>query len=1004
MLDTVETQSVSPVFVGRDGELAELAAGLARARDGQPQAFVIGGEAGIGKTRLLEEFLATARASGAVAAVGACVELGADGLPFAPFAAILRALHRQLGPEVAEAAAGHEGMLARLHPEFGEAGPAAGEEPDRARLFELTTRLLERLAAERALVIAIEDLHWADRSTRELLGYLFRSLQRTRLAVLATYRSDDIHRRHPLRPFLAELDRLRTVRRIELARLSREEVSAQIAGITGAAPEPELLRSVFRRSEGNPFFVEELTASGSGTGGLSATLRDLLLVRVEALDEPAQEVLRIIAEGGTEVEHGLLAEVARCEEAVLLTALRTAFGANLLVPTPDGDGYRFRHALMREAIADDLLPGERVRLNRRFAEALERQPQLVPEDQRAARIASHWYLAGDRAKALPAVLEAAERARGRYAYAEQLRLLERALELWEGVPPPDRAGLRPVAPIWAYPSGEDGGRPLDHTDLLAEATMAAILSDQPDRVLSISRRALKELDEAAEPLRTAWFVMQRSRTALMLGRGDGIAELDRAQELVRGVPPSPVHAQVLAQLAAARSVARPEPDTFEVAERAVGLARLVGAESTELYARITLGCLTADAGQVSEGLSEVQAVLDRVLERGDIGLLGRCLINFAVTLMGVGQLERAREVTERGMRLADRYGLEDAKGWLLSNHAWNMLDLGRWGVAESAAAAARRAARDWRPQVSAMALAAQLAVLRGELDAGRRGLDAVRALIPTSLHRHFHAVVLGRIEIGLAAAEGRIDRAREEFAAIDAGEHAPFMSPLVWELLVSAARAEAETRGLPSAEPDRLAALERIRDAMRPLPRSTPSGAAFELLVHAELARAEGRDTPADWEAAAGALDSLGLRYHLAWARLCWAEALLARGTAAGGRERAAALIRPAHAVARELGAAPLCERIERLAARTRIDLAAPEPEMGSAPAPAADPFGLTRRERDVLALVAAGRSNRQIAEELFISPKTASVHVSNILAKLEVSGRGEAAALAHRLRLVPAS
>ncbi|MGP4112082.1 helix-turn-helix transcriptional regulator [Streptomyces sp. 4N509B] len=997
MLVDVESSNVSPVFVGRGGELAVLADGLARAREGEPQVFVVGGDAGIGKTRLLEEFLATARAAGAVTAVGGCVELGADGLPFAPLAAVLRSLHRQLGPELAEAAAGQEGVLARIHPELGRVAPVADAQLERVQLFELTARLLERLAAERLLVVAVEDLHWSDRSTRELLGYLFRSFQPSRLLVLVTYRSDDIHRRHPLRPFLAELDRVRTVRRIELARLTREEVAAQIAGITGTAPPPGTARSVFERSQGIPFFVEELTTSGQPTAGLSAPLRELLLVRVEALDEDAQDVVRTVAEGGSSVEHGLLAAVAGRPERELLALLRAAVDANVLVATSEGDGYRFRHALMRDAVVDDLLPGERTHLHRRFAEALERHPHLVPAEQHAARLASHWFQAGDHARALPAVLTAAVSARRRYAYAEQLTLLERAMTLWESVPPEVRDGLRPVDRLTAYPVRED--QPLDEVDLLAEATLAGVLSEQMGRALAASRRALRTLDEAAEPLRAAWFLTYRARIGDLVGQVDGQAELERAAELLRGLPPSAVHAQVQAQAAALRTMtsAALSPGTFEAAERAVSLARLVGTKSTELYARMTLSCLRTDAGDIEGGLTEMAAVLDEVVARHETGQLGRTLVNFAATLAEVGDLERGLEITARGMDLADRYDLADTRGWLGTNKAYMLLNLGRWDEAAATLTAARQQARSVNPRVWTTLMAGRLALLRGDLDGVRTALangqdarlDSDRGL----------ALELARLEIALASEEGDLDRAREAFhRAVDAPIPA-FVSSLRWELLFTAAGAEADGRGLPGAEPGRPAALREIRHALQSAPRNVPLRRAFGHLVDAELISADGGDSAARWAEAVSALEPLELPYHLAWARYRWAEALLTTEGAAG-REPASEPLRRAHAVAAALGAAPLRERIERLAVRAGLDLA--EGRTASAPPPA-DPFGLTRREREVLALVAAGRSNRQIAQELFISPKTASVHVSNILAKLAVSGRGEAAALAHRLRLVPA-
>ncbi|MER6985149.1 AAA family ATPase, partial [Streptomyces carpinensis] len=346
----------------------KLSDALARASGGEPLALLIGGDAGVTKTRQIEEFAAAAGRRGAVVAVGGCVEIGADGLPFAPFSTALRALRRELPEELAAAAAGQEEELARLLPELCEQpvtrGTGRHDEDGMARLFELTARLLEQVAADRTVVLALEDLHWADASTRHLLAYLFRTLRTGRLVVLASYRSDDIHRRHPLRPLLAELDRLRTVRRIELARFTREEVGRQIAGILAAEPAPAQVDEIFERSDGNAFFVEELACcANEGCVSLSDSLRDVLLVRVEALPESAQRVVRIAAEGGSTVEYRLLAAVARLTEDDLIEALRAAVNVNILVAARTGDGYRFRHSLVREAVSDDLLPGERSRLN-----------------------------------------------------------------------------------------------------------------------------------------------------------------------------------------------------------------------------------------------------------------------------------------------------------------------------------------------------------------------------------------------------------------------------------------------------------------------------------------------------------------------------------------------------------------------------------------------------------------------------------------------------------------
>jgi hypothetical protein len=492
ILGTVERISVSPLFIGRSAELSALNLALKRAGNGQPQAVLIGGEAGVGKTRLLEEFQYTVGTGGAVVAVGGCLEVGAEGLPYAPFATILRRLQRELGAaEMEQAAEGHESSLARLLPDFGEAAPESHDEFARARLFEHAARLFERLSTNRVLVLAVEDLHWSDRSTRELLAYLVRTLHRARVVIIGTYRSDDLHRRHPVRPYLAELERLRTVQRLELPRLAQREVARQLAGIMRpSVPDRELVGRIYERSEGNPFFVEELAVCyQQGARGLTDSLRDLLLVRVEALPEETQAVLRVLAEGGSTVEHGLLSVVLGLSEDELIDNLRIAVGANIIQPSGDCDGYRFRHALVREAVSDDLMPGERSRINRRYATALAADHGLVCRDQATARLADYWFHAHDAARALPAALDAGQEARRRNAFAEQLGMLDRAIGLWDDVPEEVLRSVRPYD--WAeetYPpcscdpgACDEDCRRLRLSDVLAEATVAARLSGGRDQ-------------------------------------------------------------------------------------------------------------------------------------------------------------------------------------------------------------------------------------------------------------------------------------------------------------------------------------------------------------------------------------------------------------------------------------------------------------------------------------------------------------------------------------------
>ncbi|MGW4198689.1 helix-turn-helix transcriptional regulator [Streptomyces sp. NPDC005004] len=1010
MLGHVETRSVSPVFVGRADELDTLRDALARAAQGEPQALLLGGEAGVGKTRLTEEFGALAAARGAVVARGGCVEIGADGLPFAPFSGALRTLRAALPDPFADAANGQEAELARLLPELGES--AAAHRPDErgtARLFELTARLLERVSAERTVVLVLEDLHWADTATRHLLAYLFRTLRTGRVLLLATYRSDDIHRRHPMRPLLAELDRLRTVRRLELARLTREEVGRQIAGILAAEPDPRQVDAIFERSDGNAFFVEELAVAGcEGCGtGLTDSLRDLLLVRVEALPESAQRVVRIVAEGGSTVEHRLIAAVARLAEDDLIEALRAAVGAHILIPDPDGDGYRFRHSLVREAVADDLLPGERSRLNRRYAEALEADPGLVPADARLLRLAGYWYHAHDPAKALPAVLDAAVVARRRHAYTEQLRLLERATALWDTAPDEIRAALRPldcvdVYPAPALPPGEPGrpAAPLRYVDLLAEAVVAGNFGGERERALKICKRALRLLEDEPDPLRAAWFWVQRSRLVQALARGDGRRELATAQDLVRGLPPSEMHAEVLTLVAGWSMLHDPGPDAFAAAKRAVEYARMVGAREIELHARLTLGSLMIDAGGIEAGLAELRQVSADALAEGVTEVARRAYINLPAVLLNLGRQREAEPLLREGLEFARRSGPRDPQAWMWGNLADTLYALGHWTEAAEAAGRALRTGTSARPQGGGALSLARFALSRGDSAAASRHLAVARERYGTQDPMPQQWLPVARVALGVAAAEGRFEDARAELRTalergVPTGAHRD-----AWPLLRAAATTEADLRTLPAAEPGRAAHLALLRETVRTMPTGIPLWRAYEEWTRAELLRAEDRATAAVWSPVAGAFECLDRPYDLARVRYRLAEALLAEG-GEDERDRAVELLRLCAAVAGHLGARPLAEAVARLVRRARLTLAR-VPKQALAVADPAAALGLTERERDVLRLVSAGRTNRQIAEELFISPKTASVHVSNILAKLGVSSRGEAAALAHRLELFP--
>jgi hypothetical protein len=398
---------VSRVLVGREAEVSALRDAFEAAARGVPQLVLVGGEAGGGKSRLVAEFTSQVRDRALVLA-GGCVDLGVAGLPYAPFTAALRELVRERGAgEVIGLLPGRDaGELAGLLPELGS--PPAGGDPEmaRGRLFGLLLGLLERLAEKQPLVLVMEDVHWADRSTGELGAFLTRNLRRAAVLQVVTFRSDELDRAGMLRRLLAELGRGDGVTRLELARLSRGQVATLLEGILGRPPHPAVTSAAFERGGGNPLFTEVLVnPDGTITPGVPGPARDLLLGAVSELPADCQRVLRTGAVGGARIEHRLLARVTGQEGMALDDALRPAVAAGVLV-AGEAD-YAFRHALFREAVLWDLLPGERVQAHRAFAEALEVAAAPGPDHLAPVELALHWHGAGEGERALRAAWAAA---------------------------------------------------------------------------------------------------------------------------------------------------------------------------------------------------------------------------------------------------------------------------------------------------------------------------------------------------------------------------------------------------------------------------------------------------------------------------------------------------------------------------------------------------------------------------------------------------------------------
>jgi DNA-binding CsgD family transcriptional regulator/tetratricopeptide (TPR) repeat protein len=981
-------------FVGRTTELARLRELLARATDGQPLVALIGGEAGVGKTRLAEQLAATATQQGVRVLHGSCAPLGEEGLPFAPVVQALRGLAHELDPAELKAVAGPARQeLGRLVPDLAWGGePAASATvaggAGQGWLFERLLGVVERLAARAPLLWVVEDLHWADRSTRDLVAFLATSLRSGRVMVVLTFRSDELHRRHPLRGLLGGLARNRRTRRLELPRFTRAELAEQLAGLLGADPPARLVEDVYARSGGNPFFAEELLLAGGDPGVLPPSLQEVLLTRVVQLGHRTQQLLRVAAAAGPGVTQPLLAAVAGMSDQQLLDGLREAVDQQLLLPEPGGDGYLFRHALLAEAVHGELLPGERVHLHTALANALEAGLEAGEAPAtRAARLAYHWSAAGDQPRALRASVAAAAAAEGVYAFAEAQLQLERVLGLWEQVPDAEaRAGTDRVA-------------------LLARCAEAAYGAGDPARAAELVRQALGLVDEVRQPQRAGLLHEQLARCLRRLGDP---AALGAQQEAVRLVPPQPSgeRARVLGSLAQYLLTADRFAEAREVAEEAIAISGQVGAIAEEAAAHATLGDALIHLGKVDAGLAELGAARRLATQTGDVVLPLRAIISHSDALVATGRLEQAASVALDGIPEARRFGLARSYGPILACNATEALvALGRWDQAEQVSHQALETAPPDATSVPLLLPRAALELGRGDLDAAQARLQAARRLLPGSIPV---AQLAGPLFCGLAEValwRGDLDQAKQLVAeAVPLVQGNPRYAAPVYALglRVEADRAElarAHHPGQPAPDDATATALlERVRDAAAgPAAAGLPELAAWQATALAEQTRQQGPPDPAAWAAAVAAWERLGQPYRAAYAGYRHAEALLAT---TGDRDTAAVVLGRAAEVTGRLGARPLDAEVQALARRARLGIAPDAASPAAGPASPAQQLGLTPREVEVLALVAAGRSNRQIAQALFISPRTVGVHVSNILAKLGVAGRVEAAAVAHRLGL----
>jgi len=992
-----------PPFVGRADELSLLREGLVAATGSRPSCVAVTGDAGVGKTRLLAELAQHARQEGARVVAGAGLDLAAGEFPFGVFLAALRDLARSeratgdtAGRPLRPATYDEVMDLLRADP-----GETAGGRAARSQLFDRVLDLLGELSDQQPLVLVFEDLHLADRSSLDLLLFLvqdlcqerdlLRDLPRERILIVLSWRTDEAVDESSRAEALTDLARLDCVEHLRLRTLPQEHLSAIIQAV---APEPvpaQQAEAIVRRSAGNPLFAQELVAAGRASGAATVTtIRDVVLRRTRRLSDDAAQAVRALAVIGRPTDHELLAEVASLPPAQLAAALREALDQRILRREGDGELVSFRHPLGQESVYDDVLPSERIDLHRRTAEALDRRASEGRGSALGiAELAHHWHEAQVWAKALPTTVQAAREAAVVTGFAEAYGQFRRALDAWGHVADASATVGATLATLQqeAAEAAHWAGDTADAVTLASNARETARASGDAHAEALLSERLGRYLWEL----------------------GDAAASLaaDReAAALLEGDEPSRLRARVEAALATGLLLDGESTDAAEHAGKAIDIARAAGHAAEEGYALTTLGVAQAVNGELDDGLATLDRARAICEDCGSLEEVFRVYTNQTFVLTTAGKLQESLDVAYAGMARVRQLGLTSTGGGaLLVNTASTLLLLGEWDEAV-------RRSTDVLQQGVPPAFAGYLHVVLGDVAAGRGDQDAAdrayteaERIAPLRGDAWFEGTLAaGRAELHLWTGEPAkaLHAVEETLPTLDK----PDWDELAARLCAVGRRAVADqaerSRLLPDqrpAGPDLVKQLDvreqQCRDGV--LRASTPAIDAFLLWCDAEAARAEGRTDADRWAAVAAAWQRLSQPWPRSYALWREAEALVA----ARSKRKAGTVVAEAQAIADDLGAAPLQRELSALAGRATLTVDTPAAAK-PAPASTAQRLGLTPREQEVLPLVASGRTNRQIARALFISEKTVSVHVSNIMMKLGASNRGEAAAAAFTLDLVP--
>ncbi len=946
-------------FFGRAAELHQLTELLEVAAAGRPTAVVLGGEAGTGKTRLLQEFARTARESGAFVLAGGCLALAGDGIPYGPLTEALRWLVRTEGEQQARELAGPAWLeLADLISDF-TAGP--GPVPGygaQIRVFGAVSRLLDHLGGQKPLVLVFEDVHWADTATLDLMAYLVLTKTDERLMLVCSYRSG-LRTGHPLRARLTEPEFVRRTHRLTLQPFSRKELRSFVAALTGEDVSPERADEYFALSEGNPYFTEQLVAeSDSEATRIPASLDNLMGERLARLGPDASGLAKVAAVAGRQVGDALLARIAGLDDRALDAALTECLAQRVLVEDAEDESYRFQHALLREAAYGMVLSRERKRLHAQFAEALAEQapanPRLLPE------LAYHWSAADNARQALPASVGAGDLAMRLRAFTEAEAQYGRALSLWSRLPDAEQfAGTTLV-------------------QVLEVAADAARWAGHLRQCVTWARQAVQNA-AGMDPVRLGGLRERLSSYLWEAGYDDeSLTELHAADRILTEVRPSAAGSRVRSALATAVVKSGRYTEALALAEQAEAEAKAAAAGPEIGYARNGRGLALSCLGRHDEAIAAVTEALDIAEAEDQLEDQVRARGNLGVCLERAGRIADSAEEFHIGLAKMREFGLLDSRqAALLANNACAMLfQVGEW---DQAAVLVEEVLRyhPARETPFQRLTKAEVDLATGRFDEAESMLRSVRNL-PSTQPRFLSP--LYRCLAELAAARGDLGEAlrtiRHGIEVVAASED----TLLVLQLCAYGLRLAADWPD-PVLPPE----LQAVADDMAA--RATGDGDAEIRVLLAQCAaerqRAAGADTAAMWTDLGAEWSALERPYPEAYA--------LARATDAAGRaeDRTAAIEVAAEAagIADRLGAKPLSELIERISRAHKLSR---RPQ-----ARPKRPFGLSDREVEVLDLVSQGLTNTQIAARLHRATSTVANQRASAMRKLNARNAAEAMRIA---------